>query len=99
MSELEIIQLCIISAIVLFLVIFYAIKAIKNKWVGKLVSSVKEACKVAEASGKTGSEKKEMVLKAVETKCGELGIPFKLIHTLICKLIEQIINGYNAIVK
>ena len=97
MSELEIIQLCIISAIVLFLVIFYAIKAIKNKWVGKLVSSVKEACKVAEASGKTGSEKKEMVLKAVEAKCGELGIPFK--HTLICKLIEQIINGYNAIVK
>ena len=60
---------------------------------------MKEACKVAEASGKTGSEKKEMVLKAVEAKCGELGIPFKLIHTLICKLIEQIINGYNAIVK
>ena len=47
MSELEIIQLCIISTIVLFLIVFYGIKAIKNKWVGKLVSSVKEACKVA----------------------------------------------------
>ena len=74
MSELEIIQLCIISAIVLFLVIFYAIKAIKNKWVGKLVSSVKEACKVAEASGKTGSEKKEMVLKEGVIKNKDLAI-------------------------
>lgn len=99
MSELEIIQLCIISASVLFLIVYYVVKAIKNKWVGKLVSSVKEACKVAEASGKTGPEKKEMVLKVIEARCGELGIPFKLIYTLICKLIEQIINGYNAIVK
>lgn len=101
MTTFEIIQLCIIAIAVLGLAIYIIVMAIKNKWVSKIWETIKTACKEAEKlyPNGNGDKKKEYVLQKVEEKCVELGVPYKLLAKLINKLIEQIVEGYNAIKK
>jgi len=99
MTTLEIIELvAIILAVVAFLV-WFGINAVKNKWITALSETIKAAIKEAEASGKSGEEKKAYVLQKVEEKCKELGIPFKLMVGLVSKLIDTIVKHYNVMVK
>ena len=72
---------------------------VKNKGISKLYDTVAKAIKEAEASGKTGAEKKAYVLEKVEEKCQELGIPYKLFYGVIGKLIDTIIKHYNVVKK
>lgn len=99
MSILEIVELVVIAVVALGLIIYYLIMAIKNNWLKKITDALNVAIKEAEASGKSGKEKKEYVLAQVEAKCKELGIPYALIKKLISKVIDKIIANYNAVVK
>lgn len=99
MTTLEIIELCILGGIALILIIFYSIKAIKNKWISQIIDTIEKAIKEAEESGKSGDEKKAYVMLQVEKKCEELGIPFRLIYTLVSTIIDKIIKDYNVIAK
>lgn len=101
MSILELIQLISLGVIALFVVIYLIVLAIKNKWVKQLIQTVEKA--ISEAEEKygegNGDLKKEYVLKAVEKKAQELGIPYRLLRKLISKLIDMIIHDYNVITK
>lgn len=101
MSKLELIQMIILSIIILLLIIYYFIKAIKNKWLGQIINTIEEGIKEAEIKYPNGNGqiKKELVMNKVYLKCEELGIPFKLLYTLISKLIDKIIENYNVIKK
>lgn len=97
MSKLELIYTIAIGAVVLFLVIYYIIMAIKNDWIKKITDTLNEAIRYAEANIKGGVEKKKYVLKQVEDKCVELGIPYGLIKNLINQIITKVIANYNII--
>lgn len=101
MSILEIIQLSVLALVILLIVIYIVVMAIKNKWVQKLIETTNKA--IGEAEEKFGSgegdKKKEYVIEAVKAKCKELGIPYELLHKLISKLIDTIIEHYNVIAK
>ena len=101
MTMLEIIQLICLAVISLTLVIYFIIKAIKNKWVEKLTSCIEVA--IAEAEKKwpegNGDKKLKYVLNAVKDKCNKLGIPYTLLYKLIKKLVDKIIEHYNVIAK
>lgn len=97
MSKLELIYTIAIGAVVLFLVIYYIIMAIKNDWIKKITDTLNEAIRYAEANIKGGVEKKKYVLKQVEDKCIELGIPYGLIKNLINQIITKVIANYNII--
>lgn len=99
MSTLEIVELIIIGIIALFLLVYYGIKAIKNKWVEELTITVNNSIKYAEEHYYEGFEKKKYVLQEVEAKCQELGIPYALIQKLISKLVDKIVANYNVIKK
>lgn len=101
MSKLEILQMIGLALIVVGLVIYYVIKAIKNKWVQKLSKTIENAIKEAETKYPEGhgQEKLEIVLEAVKNKCNELGIPYALLYKLIKKLVDKIIANYNIIAK
>lgn len=98
MTKLELIELIIIGVIALFISIYYIIKAIKNKWIGKIADTIKESIKYAEDNVPKG-EKKQYVLDKVEERCAELGVPFGLIKKLISTIIDKIVANYNVIKK
>lgn len=99
MTILEIIELVVLATVTLVLIIFYSIKAIKNKWVSKIYSSIKAAIIQAEESNLDGPSKKQFVLNCIEDLCDEQGIPYLLIRKLIDRTIEKLIEGYNTISK
>lgn len=99
MTKLEIIQLIALVAIAVFMVVYYCIKAIKEKWLEQLTHTIETSIKYAEENFKTGQEKLAYVLKHVKLKCEELNIPYYLLEKLIKKLINRIIKDYNILVK
>lgn len=99
---LKIIEWSIIGLIVLILVIYYLVKAIKNKWLSQLTQTINDAIAEAEKkfpSSGSGADKKNYVLDKITAKCSELGIPFTLVYKLVNKLIEDVIANYNVISK
>lgn len=101
MNKFELIKTIMLAVIIVVLLIYYIIKAIKNKWLGKIINTIEEGIKEAEIKYPNGNGqiKKELVMNKVYLKCEELGIPFKLLYTLISKLIDKIIDNYNVIKK
>ena len=99
MSILEIIELIVIAVIVLFLLIYYGIKAIKNHWVDELVMTINDAIKFIEKQSMKGYEKKQYVLQRVQDKCSELNIPYVFIEKLVSRLIDRIVKDHNVFVK
>lgn len=102
MSILEIIELVILAILVVGLIVYYGIKAIKNGWIKELTSTIEQAMNDAEkqfSEQGSGEKKKEYVLFKVKAKCEEIGIPYTILATLIGKLIDTIIKNYNAISK
>lgn len=99
MTTLEIIQLIIISLVALVAVIWFIIKAIKNKWFSKMYKAIKEGVREAEATDLKGKEKLEFALKYVEAFCDTEGIPFSFVKNLVIKAIEKLVEGYNNIKK
>lgn len=99
MSWKEIVELCVIAALILGLSSYYLIKAIKNNWLGQLTETINDA--IAEAEKQypegNGDKKKEIVLNAVKSKCKELGIPYDLLYKLISKFIDKVIQDYNVV--
>lgn len=102
MTNLEIIELALLAAIVVILFLYYFVKAIKNKWFTKLLktieTSIKEAEKKFPESG-SGNKKKEYVITKVKEKCDELGIPYRLFEKLINITVDKIVKDYNIIIK
>lgn len=99
MTKLEIIQLIALICIAVFMVIYYFIKAIKDKWVENLTHTIETSIKYAEENYTDGKEKLQYVLSQVKMKCQELNIPYYLLEKIIKKLIDRIIKDYNVIVK
>lgn len=99
MTTLELVELIVLLVVALALGVFYAFKAIKNGWVSKILSTINDAIKEAEKSGKTGPEKKAYVLQQAEKVCDELKIPYKIIESLVAKIIDNIVKDYNVIAK
>ena len=99
MNTLELIQLIGYAILTLAILIYVIVMAIRGKWIGKLTATLEKAVKEAEASGKTGEEKKAYVLEQFKLKCEELGIPYRLISSYASKMIDIIIKNYNIIAK
>ena len=105
MSTMELILTIVLAGIALGMIIFYVIKIIKNKLVGKIYDDITKAMKEAEIkfkdlSGKEKSEaKKKYVLEQVKITCKDLSIPYDFIAKLIAKVIENIVKGYNGMTK
>lgn len=97
MSKLELMQTIALGVIVLVILIYYLIMAIKNGWVKKLTTTLNEAIRYAEKNITGNVEKKKYVMEKIEDKCIELGIPYALIKNVISKLIERIIRDHNVI--
>ena len=97
MSKLELMQTIALGVIVLIILIYYLIMAIKNGWVKKLTATLNEAIRYAEKNITGNVEKKKYVMEKIEDKCIELGIPYALIKNVISKLIERIIRDHNVI--
>ena len=97
MSPKEIIELVVISVVVLALVIYYSIKAVKNGWIKKLTKTLNEAMYYADHNITGPAEKKKYVLNKVEEKCIELGIPWFLIYKVVNRLIEKVVKYHNVI--
>ena len=99
MSTLELIQLIIISLTALVAVIWFIVKAIKNKWFSKIYKAIKEGVVEAEKTDLKGKEKLNFALKYVEDFCDKEGIPFSFVKNLVVKAIEKLVEGYNNIKK
>lgn len=101
MNILDLIQLISLGVVALFLIVYLIVAAVKNKWVRQLIQTIEKAISEAEEKFNNGEGelKKEYVLKAVESKAQELGIPYRLLYKLISKLIDKIISDYNVIAK
>lgn len=96
-----IITLVCLVAILLAFILYFVVKAIKNKWVTKLYETLKISMKEAEEKYDSGhgDDKKKYVLDAMEKKAEELGIPWKMLVSTISKLINTIISNYNMLIK
>lgn len=99
MSTLEIILTAILGLFALILIVYYLIKAIKNNYVSKIYDTIVQAMKEAEEKFTDGEEKKQYVLLKVKEVCKEVNIPYDFIASLISKVIENIIKGYNGMIK
>lgn len=105
MSTRELILTIVLAGIAIGMIIFYVIKIVKNKLVGKIYDDIVKAMREAEEkfkhlSGKEKSEaKKKYVLEQVKITCKDLSIPYDFIAKLIAKVIENIVNGYNGMTK
>lgn len=97
-SIVMLICLCVILVAFIGYILF---KAIKNKWISKLLDTVKTSIKEAEDKYPSGhgEEKKQYVLAQIEAKCKELNIPVNMIFSAISKLINTIVENYNIIKK
>lgn len=99
MSNRDLIELIVYGVIALVIVVYFIIKSIKNGWIQKITMTMNDAIKYAEKNIEGGTAKKEYVLRKVEAKCEELGIPFSLIYKLVNKIIDKVISNYNIIKK
>lgn len=99
MTTLEIIFTAVIGLIALILIGYYAIKIVKNNYVNKIYDSIVQAMKHVETLELSGSAKKEYVLNQVKATCKNLDIPYDFIATLVSKVIENVIKGYNSMIK
>ena len=99
MTKLELIELIALATIAIGIGIYYLIKALKNGWLKQLQETIETAIAQAEATGKTGDQKKALVLEAVREKCLELGIPYDFMSKVISRLIDKIVAHYNVIKK
>ena len=101
MSTLEIIELVILIVAAVGLGGYYLFKAIKNKWIGSLLTTIKTAMKEAEEKWPEGhgEEKKEYVLDILKKKCEELSIPYTILVTIFEKLIATIVEHWNILKK
>lgn len=101
MNKFELFKTIVLAVIVVSLLIYYIIKAIKNKWLQKLTETIEKAIVFAETKFPEGhgQEKLQIVLDAVKEKCIELNIPYSLLYKLIRNLIDKIIENYNIIAK
>lgn len=99
MTKLELVEAIVLGVVALVLIVFYVVKAVKNGWIQKILTTINNAIKEAEKSGKTGPEKKAYVMEQAERMCYELGIPYKIIEKIIEKLIDKIVENYNVIAK
>ena len=99
MTKLEIIELIALGLFILVLVIYYLIKAIKNKWLSQLSSTIVDAMRFAETHFANGADKKKHVMLQVEQLCKDLDIPYVFMKNLIDKYIEKVIDGHNKMIK
>lgn len=99
MTIFEIVLTCVMAALAIGFIVFYAIKAAKNNYISKVYETITTAMKKAEEIGGTGEEKKAYVLGEVKKLCKELSIPYDFIATLVGKVIENVIKGYNSMTK
>ena len=99
MTKLELIELVALAIVVIGVTLYYLVLAIKNGWIKKVAKTMNEAIKYAELNISGGQEKQDYVLKEIEKKCEELGIPFTFIRKLAVKVIKKIISDYNVIKK
>lgn len=99
MTKLELIELVALAIVVIGVTLYYLVLAIKNGWIKKITKTMNEAIKYAELNISGGEAKQEYVLKEVEKKCEELGIPFTFIRKLAVKVIKKVISDYNVIKK
>jgi hypothetical protein len=95
MTTLELIELIIIVAVAVIGLVWFIIKAIKNKWFSKIYGFIKEAFREAEKTELKGKAKLEYALEYVEAACDKEGIPFKAIKKLVIVAIEKLVEGYN----
>ena len=95
MSKLELIETIVLAAVLVIVLVYYMIAAIKNGWIKKLTKTINEALRYAEDNIKGSEEKKKYVLTKVEEKCIELNIPYFMIQWLISKLINKVISHKN----
>lgn len=78
--------------------LYKAIKeVVKNKDWAKIVKIADAAMIAAEAAGKSGADKKAMVIEAVEAGCKELGITVDL--TQLSTYIDECIAFANSLNK
>ncbi len=99
MTTLEIIFTVVIGLITLILIGYYAIKIIKNNYINKIYDGIVQAMKRAESLSLSGPAKKEYVLNQVKATCKDLDIPYDFIAKLVSKVIENVIKGYNSMIK
>lgn len=99
MTTLELILTIIMAVVVICVIGYYLIKLAKNKYLSKVYSTIEIAMKEAEEKFTSGELKKQYVLERVKELCKELKIPYDFIATLISKVIENIIKGYNSMTK
>ena len=99
MNTTNIVICSIVTVIVLILICYYIIKAIKNGWIKKIYDQLKAAVKEAETTQLKGEAKKAYVLEKLEKACEDLGILYKLIKKMLSTLIDKIIEYYNIISK
>ena len=99
MNTTNIVICSIVAVIVLILICYYIIKAIKNGWIKKIYDQLKAVVKEAETTQLKGEAKKAYVLEKLEKACEDLGIPYKLIKKMLSTLIDKIIEYYNTISK
>lgn len=97
MSKIELIYTIAIAIVVLVILIYLIVMAIKNGWIKKVIQTLNNSIKYAENNIKGNVEKKKYVMDKVEEKCTELGIPWFLIRKPVDKLIDKIISNYNVI--
>ncbi len=97
MSRIELIYTIALCVVALAVFIYYAILAIKNGWIKKITQTLNDAIRYAEKNIQGKNEKKEYVMKKVEEKCTELGIPYAFIYKLVSKIIDKIIANHNII--
>lgn len=99
MTTLEIIFTVVIGLIALILIGYYAIKIVKNNYINKIYDGIVQAMKRAESLALSGPAKKEYVLNQVRATCKDLDIPYDFIAKLVSKVIENVIKGYNSMIK
>ena len=93
--NIELIKTIALGVITAVIVIYFIVMAIKNGWIKKITKTMDEAIRYAEDNIKGPTEKRDYVLKKVEDKCIELGIPYFLIKNVVMKLINTIVSHHN----
>lgn len=93
----------ILACVLLIAIVAYVVVlAVKNKWISEIFETVSLSIKEAEEKFPepgSGKLKQEYVLIAVQKKCEELKIPYKILELIVKKLINTIISNYNIISK
>lgn len=71
---------------------------VKNKNWTKILSAIKDAAVTAEKSGKSGAEKKQMVIDSVKAFCASIGVEIDdSLLTKISSAIDDLISEHNEL--